>query len=139
METQVTSITWSHACTVGVRAMDDQHGILMDTMNDLRLAVERGRGREQLSELIDRLIEFTRMHFWSEEQLMEQCGFPGLLEHRAEHHSMLAQMLQSAHRVQYGDGVQMGPLLSTLRDLYIKHIEGPDQEYGPWLNQRDIH
>jgi hemerythrin len=79
------------------------------------------------------------MHFWSEEQLMEQCGFPGLVEHRAEHHIMLAQMLQSARRVQYGDGVQMGTLLSTLCLAYIKHIEGPDQEYGPWLNKCDIH
>ncbi len=134
----MTLLTWSHACTVGVRAMDDQHGILMDTLNDLRLAVERGRGREELSELMDRLIEFTRMHFWSEEQLMEQCGYPGLVDHRAEHHCMLAQMLQSARRIQYGDGVQMGLLLCALRDAYIKHIEGSDQEYGPWLNECDI-
>jgi len=134
----VTLLTWNHACTVGVRAMDDQHGILMDTMNELRLAAVRGSGREQVSEVLDRLIEFTRMHFWSEEQLMEQCSFPGLLEHRAEHHSMLAHMLQSAHRIQYGDGVQMGPLLCSMRDAYLKHIEGPDQEYGPWLNACDI-
>jgi hemerythrin-like metal-binding protein len=95
MEAHVTLLTWNHACTVGVRAMDDQHGILMDTMNDLRLALVRGSGREQVSELLDRLIEFTRMHFWSEEQLMEQHGFPGLAEHRAEHQRMLAQILQS--------------------------------------------
>ena len=111
----MTLLTWNHACTVGIRAMDDQHGILMDSMNELRQAVVRGRGREEISELLDRLIEFTRMHFWSEEQLMEQTSFPGLAEHRAEHHSMLAQMLQSAHRVQYGDGVPMRPLLCSLR------------------------
>ena len=52
-------ITRNHACTVGVRAMDDQHGILMDTTNELRLAVVHGAGREQISELLDRMIEFT--------------------------------------------------------------------------------
>ena len=67
METHVTLLTWNHTCSVGVRAMDDQHGILMDIMNELRQALVRGSGREQLSELLDRLIEFTRMHFWSEE------------------------------------------------------------------------
>jgi hemerythrin-like metal-binding protein len=138
METHVPPLTWNHACTVGVRAMDDQHGILMDTMNELRLAVERGRGREEVSELLDRLIEFTRMHFWSEEQLLEQSGFPGLTEHRAEHHSVLAHMLQSAHRVQYGEGVRMGPLLCSLRDGYLEHIEGLDREYGPWLNEHGV-
>ena len=138
METHVTLLTWNHTCSVGVRAMDDQHGILMDTMNELRLALVRGSGREQLSGLLDRLIEFTRMHFWSEEQLMEQSAFPGLAGHRAEHHSMLAQMIQSAHRVQYGEGVQMRSLLCSLRDGFLEHIESLDQAYGPWLNERGV-
>ncbi|MDR3750944.1 MAG: bacteriohemerythrin, partial [Terracidiphilus sp.] len=123
----MTLLTWNHSCGVGVRAMDDQHGILMDTMNELRLAVVSGRGREQMSELLDRLIEFTRMHFWSEEQLLEQSGFPGLAAHRAAHHSLLAQMLEAAHRVQYGKGVEMNSLLCWLQDTYAEHTEGLDR------------
>jgi len=138
MEANVSLLTWNHATTVGVRAMDDQHGILMDTMNELRLAAVRGSGREQVSEVLDRLIEFTRMHFWSEEQLMEQYGFPGLAEHRGEHQRMLAQILQSSHRVQHGEKMQMRPLLGFLRDSYAEHIEGMDQEYGPWLNKQGV-
>jgi hemerythrin-like metal-binding protein len=138
MEEYVTLLTWEHTCAVGVRAMDDQHGILMDTVNELRLALMHGCGREQLSEVLDRLIEFTRMHFWSEEQLMEQTGFPGLDEHRAEHHRMLAEMLQAAHRVQYGESVLMRPLLCSLRNGYMDHIEQLDRKYGPWLNERGI-
>jgi hemerythrin-like metal-binding protein len=118
--------------------MDDQHGILMDTMNDLRLALVRGSSREQVSELLDRLIEFTRMHFWSEEQLLQQHGFPGLAEHCAAHHSLLAQILQSAHRVQHGEGVEVRSLLSFLRDWYLEHIESLDQQYGPWLNEHGV-
>ena len=135
----MTLLTWNRVCTVGVRAMDDQHGILMDTMNELRLTLERGSGREQVAEQLDRLIEFTRMHFWSEEQLLEQSGYPALAEHRADHHSILAQMLESAHRALYGHGVQMQPLLSTLLDKHIEHIEGPDRQYAPWLNEHGIH
>lgn len=135
----MTLLTWNHACTVGIRAMDDQHGILMDTMNDLRQAVMRGSGREQVGELLDQLIEFTRMHFWSEEQLMEQGEFPGLSEHRAEHHRMLAQMLQESHRVMYGEGVRMRTLLCTLREGYTEHIENYDRRYGAWLNERGIY
>ena len=119
--------------------MDDQHGILMDALDELREAMEHGGGREQMSELLDRLIEFTRMHFWSEEQLMEQTGFPGLAEYRAEHHCMLAQILQSAHRVQYGEGVQMRPLLGFLRDWYFEHIEAMDRKYGRWFNDHGVY
>jgi hemerythrin-like metal-binding protein len=135
----VALLTWNHACTVGVRAMDDQHGIIMDAMNELRLAVVRGSGREQISESLDRLIEFTRLHFRCEEQLMERSGFPGLSEHRAQHQSMLARMLQSARRMQYGEGVPLRALLSSLRNGFIDHIEDLDRQYGSWLNEMDIH
>jgi hemerythrin len=118
--------------------MDDQHGILMDTMNEARLALVHGRGRDQVSELLDRLVEFTRMHFWSEEQLMEQYHFSGLPEHRIEHQRILAQILQSSHRVQHGEKMQMRPLLCFLREAYGEHIEKMDQEYGPWLNEQGV-
>ena len=134
----MTVLTWSHAYNVGVRAMDDQHGILMDTLNELRQSLVRGCGREVMGEILDRLIEFTRMHFWSEEQLLEQKAFPGLSEHRAEHQRILAQILQSSHRVQHGEKMQMRPLLCFLREAYAEHIEGMDRAYGPWMNERGV-
>jgi len=135
----VTLLTLNDTCSIGARAMDDQHGILMDTMNELRQALVLGAGREQLREVLDRLIEFTRMHFWSEEQLMEQSAFPGLAEHRSEHHGMLAQMIQSAHRVQYGQGAQMRPLVDLLCKWFAEHIESLDRHYGVWLNERGVY
>jgi hemerythrin len=118
--------------------MDDQHGILMDTLNELRLAVVRGSNRDEVNQLMDRLIEFTRMHFWSEEQLMEKFGFPGIAEHRSEHQRLLSQIEGSARKMQHGETVHMRPLLGFLRDGYHEHMAGPDQEYGPWLNARGI-
>jgi hemerythrin-like metal-binding protein len=118
--------------------MDDQHGILMDTMNELRQAVVHGECREQISEVLDRLIEFTRMHFSSEEQLMERYSYPDLATHRAAHQRILAQILQSSHRVQHGEQIQMRPLLCMLRESYTDHIEDMDQKYGPWLNEHGV-
>jgi hemerythrin len=118
--------------------MDDQHGVLMDTMNELRMAVMHGSGREQVCELLDRLIELTRMHFACEERLMEASGFPDLIEHRAEHHGMLAEMMEWAHRLQYNNRVEMRPLLCRLRDGFSEHIESVDARYGPWLNERGV-
>jgi hemerythrin-like metal-binding protein len=119
--------------------MDDQHGILMDTINDLRLALLRGCSHEKTCELLDQLIEFVRMHFWSEEQLMEQTGFSDLARHRAIHHQMLAEILQAAHRLQYGEALHLRPLLSKLHDGFIEHIERVDQEYSPWLIEHGMH
>jgi hemerythrin-like metal-binding protein len=118
--------------------MDDQHGILMDAINALRLALVHGAGQERISQLLDEFIEFTRMHFWSEEQIMEQTSYRGLEEHRTEHHRMLADILQSAHRLQYGEGVQLRPLLCALHHGFLNHIETMDQKYAPWFHERGV-
>lgn len=134
----VTLLTWNYTCSVGVLAMDDQHGILMDAMNDLRLANDRGAGRQQIAGLLNQLIDFARMHFSSEETLMEQSGFPGLSGHRSEHERLISRLLTSARGLEHGDGVAMYVLLGFLRDWFPEHIERFDHEYGPWLNDRGI-
>jgi hemerythrin-like metal-binding protein len=110
----------------------------METINELRLAMGRGANREQVSLLVDRLIEFARAHFRSEEQLMEQTGFPGLAEHRSAHQAILAQILHAAHRLQYGEAAAVQPALCSLRDWLLEHIEELDRQYGPWLNERGV-
>ena len=60
------------------QAMDDQHGILMDTLNELRLCSSAGPTHRDVCLQLERLIEFTQMHFHSEEQFLLQQGFPGV-------------------------------------------------------------
>jgi hemerythrin len=118
--------------------MDEQHAVIMDTLNDIRLALVRGQGREQVSEGMNRLIDFTRMHFASEEQLLEKQGFPGVAEHRDAHQKLLGQIEEAALRTQHNDDVHIRSTLLFLRDWYMNHIEGLDSQYGAWLNARGI-
>ena len=135
----MTLLTWSHACAVGVQAMDDQHGILMDTMNELHKALVRGCTREQLEEHLGRLSEFSRLHFVCEEQLLERHGFPGLEAHRNAHQQLMREINETAERVGHTDGVEVPALFNFLRTWYAGHIEGLDQEHGTWLNERGIY
>lgn len=134
----MTLLTWNHACPIGVKAMDDQHGVLMDTLNELRLALVHGRARDEVSELLNRLIEFTRMHFSSEERLLEQHGYPGAAAHRDEHQRLLRQVEEAALRTQQNDDLHMQSLLLFLREWYLNHVEELDHQYGAWLNERGI-
>lgn len=118
--------------------MDEQHAVLMDTLNEIRLALVRGEGREQVTEALNRLIEFTRMHFASEEQLLETHAFPGVSEHRDAHQKLLGQLEEAALRGQHNEDSRTKPMLLFLRDWYVKHMEDLDRLYGRWLNERGI-
>lgn len=134
----MTLLTWNHACTIGVRAMDDQHAILLDALNDLRLTLVHGGGREQMDDGLELLLGFTRMHFNSEEQLLETHHYPGLEDHREVHRLLLNQLAEAARRTTHRDEIQARTLLLFLRDWYFGHLEGMDREYGLWLNERGI-
>jgi hemerythrin-like metal-binding protein len=97
-----------------------------------------GGRHERVTELLDQLIEFSRMHFFSEEQLMLQTSFPGLHDHRDEHQRMLAEMLHAAHRVHNDEQLQTREMLLALHDGFLAHIEGLDRAYGPWLHDHGI-
>lgn len=134
----MTLLTWSHECIVGVQAMDDQHGILMDTLNELRAMLLRGTSRRDVSLQLERLIEFTQMHFQSEEQLLLQQGFPGAEEHRKAHQHLLTRLYTALEQVNRDEPIRLSSLLEFLPAWYLEHVEQLDQPYGVWLNQRGV-
>ncbi|MGB6192849.1 MAG: hemerythrin family protein [Terracidiphilus sp.] len=135
----MNGLAWTHACMVGVKAMDDQHGILVDTLNELRQQIARGNANSELKRQMERLVEFTRLHFGCEESLLERYDFPGLPEHRAAHQRLLSQIDRAAERGENGETNAFQKHLGSLSEAYMEHIEGLDRQYGEWLNQRGVY
>jgi len=135
----VTFLTWSHECIVGVQAMDDQHGVLMDTLNELRILLLRGADRRDVSLQLERLIDFSQMHFQSEEHLLQQQGFPGTEDHRKAHHKLLARLYSALEKVNRDESVRLNSLLDFLPAWYLEHVEQLDQPYGTWLNEHGVY
>ncbi len=135
----MNGLAWTHACMVGVKAMDDQHGILVDTLNELRQQLVRGSGNGQLNEHMVRLIEFTSLHFGCEESLLERYEFPGLDEHRAAHQLLMSDIRQAGNCVENDEKTEFQRLLGLLSTSYLRHIEALDRQYGSWLNARGIY
>lgn len=119
--------------------MDDQHGILMDTMNELRDDLMRGCSKDQLGESLERLVDFTRKHFASEEHLLQTHNYPGLLEHRAAHQRLMSEIRKTVRTAEHCDTLHVHPLMEFLRSWYMEHIELLDRQYGPWLNERGVY
>ncbi len=127
---------WNHACSTGIEAMDDQHGVLMDTVNEVLEALARGAGQSAVEPLLERLVGLTRLHFLSEERLLERYGFPGVAAHAEEHRRLLNQIRQ--WQGLQGAGAEMREVVEGLREWFQTHTEGADQEYGPWLRERGV-
>ncbi|MGA8740415.1 MAG: hemerythrin family protein [Terracidiphilus sp.] len=139
VEEDVTQLTWSHECIVGVQAMDDQHGILMDSLNELRLMLLRGADRRAICLQLERLIDFTQMHFQCEEQLLSQQGFPGVNDHQAAHRLLLTKLYGALEQLTHDEFDHFSSVLDFLPGWYLQHLEQLDQPYGIWLNEHGVY
>lgn len=121
-----------------VQAMDDQHGILVESLNAIGQKLNLGCSSAKLTSQIALLIEFTGMHFGCEESLLRRLGYPGLDEHRKAHQNLLNQIKIAARRAEMGDDAELKRLLHSLRGQYLDHVAKFDGEYNQWLRSHGV-
>ena len=115
--------------------MDDQHGILMDSLNELRAELLHGGERRTIQTMLNRVTELMRLHVESEERLLATYGFPGLEAHRAEHQRLLGRLAQFNVRFEQRQVGAVYELVEYLRKWFTTHTGIAGQKYGPWLQK----
>lgn len=131
-------ITWTEKLSVGVQSFDNQHMVLIDTLNDLHTAMLKGQARAVAGKLLDTLVGYTRDHFASEEAMMEAAKYPALAMHSLKHRQLTKQVGDYVARFEKGDVAIAVDLLDFLSDWLTTHIQGEDKKYGPWLNEHGV-
>jgi len=131
-------VVWSDKLSVGVKAIDEQHTVLFDTINELHAAMMKGQARAIVGELLCRLLLYTRNHFTDEERMMETAKYPDLAQHKVIHRNLTKQVEEYIARFQGGDITLSNDLSVFLSDWLKKHILAVDQSYGTCLNQHGI-
>jgi hemerythrin len=131
-------MTWSKKFSVGVQALDDQHTVLVQLLNDLHAAMMKGQTQTFTGPLLHKLAEYTRTHFTAEEKILSAARFPALAEHRKIHINLLKQVDEFAARYDKGQVTLNLDLLTFLRDWLNTHILKEDHEYGSWLNEHGV-
>ena len=131
-------MTWSDRLSTGVKAMDEQHKGLVNTLNELHDAMLRGADKAVAGPLLERLVKYTHDHFTSEEALMSRARYPALADHLVKHKDLTRQVDAFVDRYKRGELSLNVDLLMFLRTWLTTHIQKEDRDYGPWLNQNGV-
>jgi hemerythrin len=129
---------WKDSYSVNIPSIDGQHRNLFRMAGELYTAMTSGQGKAALGRILDRLVEYTRVHFEHEERLMRQSGFPGLAQHAAEHRALTRQVEQFQADFASGRTALSVQLLQFLKDWLERHIQGSDQAYAPCLAEKGV-
>jgi hemerythrin len=134
----MAALMWTHNCSAGIQAMDDQHGILLDALNELRLALVRGTDCQSVRVMLTRVAELMRLHVESEEKLLARNGFPGLADHQTENRKLLERLAIFNVRFEQRQSNSVYELVEYLRRWFTNHTGVSGRTYGPWLLQHGV-
>jgi hemerythrin len=121
---------------LGVPAMDAEHALQIGLIEALGRAAAEGKSREVADEILEKLLDYTRVHFLAEELLMRMEGYPGYEAHHGEHGELLAELqkLRSAHE---GGALPMTLVaVEGLRSWLAGHVRTQDRAFANFLAAR---
>ena len=131
-------LVWDAKYSVGVTAMDAQHTVLFEILNQLYDAMTARQDRAVLGDLLTRLSNFAHQHFAEEEQMMAAAQYPELEPHRVLHRDLLEKVEDFKLRLNRKELTISLHLLNFLRDCLTRHIQQVDHNYSAWMNERGI-
>ena len=129
---------WKPRYSVQIASIDGQHQNLFRIAGELYTAMSAGQGKTALAHVLDRLVQYTAVHFAHEERLMRLHDYPDLAAHRAEHQALTKQVLTFQADFQAGRATMSVQLLRFLRDWLENHIAQSDQKYAPYLRDKAV-
>ncbi len=134
----VRFVEWSNELSVGIEEIDAQHKVLVDLLNQIHEAIQQRQGAEATGEIIERLGEYTRIHFAVEESLMRILHYPEYERHKEEHDRLIEQLNGFRAKLESGKGSVSFELAHFLKVWLTKHIMETDKGYTPHFLEQGI-
>lgn len=131
-------IEWSDELSVGIQEIDEQHKVLVGLVNDMDEAIREHHGSEVTADILQRLAEYTKIHFAVEESLFRIFDYPGYETHKKQHDELLQEVIELQEKVESGKGSISFQLLHFLKMWLTQHILDSDKEYSEYLLKSGI-
>jgi hemerythrin len=117
------------------KALDAEHQGQIDLLLQIENEFSGAANPARLAFLLDRLIEFTDIHFMSEQVLMRERAYPGLPAHEEEHSQLIDHMRSFQRRVEAEGRRLTADQVSGLRGWVLHHIQTKDAAFARYLGR----
>ena len=121
-------IQWHARSETGVAIIDEQHRGVVSIINTFYHLLGQGDGNSALYASIGETMKtYARLHFLTEEKLLETSAYP----HFEEHKEMHRKLIQETERVQWNAVKENEAklLLDFQKKWWLEHINEQDQHY----------
>ena len=132
---QVRERAWDEGIGTGVESMDVEHRLQVSLVNALDEVIRSGRDDALAERTLQQLIDFTSVHFHSEELMMRLYSYPQLDNHALAHAKLMENVERIREHHRRGDQVEAADTIGELRGWLVNHIKSMDQAFALWLSR----
>jgi len=129
---------WDEGIGTGISSMDQEHRLQVSLINALEEVLRQGKDRPLAEKTLRQLVDFTSVHFHSEELMMRLYAYPQHDAHSMEHGRLLDQVDQIRRSTEANDSARALELIASLRTWLTSHIKSMDQGFALWCAKNGI-
>ncbi len=121
-----------------VNEIDDQHKELFARIDGMLTALALGKGREEMTKVIQFLSDYVIFHFGVEEKYMAKFAYQNTVQHKAQHEQFVKSFGRLKDRLMM-EGINPGLIDDTKQlvvDWLINHIKYSDKALGLFLKRK---
>lgn len=131
-------ITWSDEYSVDIQEIDEQHKKLISIINKLYEALAAKKERDRVTEVLNELVEYTKVHFAVEETLMRVFHYEEYDAHKEIHDRIVNRVLDFQKKFNAGNDEVGMELLMFLKDWLFDHIQKVDTRYSKHFQKHGV-
>lgn len=127
-------MTWRDSFALGIPHIDKQHRELCDQIDKLFEAGSKGKGADEVLNVLNFLESYTIKHFADEEKLQLQIKYPNYTAHKAKHNEFVAK-ISKMKKDATEKGVNITMVISLnqmISNWLVEHIKSTDADYAKY-------
>ena len=130
--------SWSDKDSVGIKEIDEQHKQLMGILNELGTALLEFKAPEVIDAVFEKVFDYTREHFATEERLFKKYNYPEEEKHKVEHDQMIAKVAQFKKEYDRGNKMIGTALMDFLKQWCKDHMKVTDYRYISFFKELGV-
>ncbi|GAB1394353.1 hypothetical protein MASR1M60_25170 [Rhodocyclaceae bacterium] len=138
MDNTTQNLVWRDDFATGVAEIDEQHMILVHTLNEAATKLKHDTSQETLEQITQDLLSYALYHFETEEELMQQYGYvetgdDAAEQHLSQHRAFSAKVVSVRDSLKSGMKIASNELLDFLNNWLVNHILNTDKKLGAFI------
>lgn len=129
---------WNNKFATGVESIDNDHRKLIGMINELYTAMSKGEGRTVLHSVVCQMVDYSKLHFRREEQIMKQIDYPFFEKHEMMHDAFIARVVTFMQKLEEGKDSISIEIVAFLREWLSDHILKADMQLAAEASRHNL-